>query len=263
MSKKVFLDKGKMKYLKVFLAAAFSLLFVYSADLYAAEEHKVSGGAAVDIMSNYVWRGQKLSDGVAYQPSIWLDYRGFGFNLWNNYDHESGELTENDLTFYYGRSFQKLSLEAGYIYYALDTAKDTQEFYASASYDILLSPSATFYYDFVEGDGGYLTLSIGHSFNNIWKVMDREITMNLGAEMGINFENEILGLNNKGKTFTDLYNGNFSLSFDIPLIDKFAVSPIISYSTSLSNDAKDAIKSVSFDQDNEVIYGGASFSFTF
>ena len=87
--------------------------------------------------------------------------------------------------------------------------------------------------------------------------------MNLGADMGINFENKVLGLNDKGETFTDLYNGNFTLSFDIPLIDKFAVSPTIAYSTSLSNDAKEAISSVSFDEDNEVIYGGASFSFTF
>ena len=47
---------------------------------------------------------------------------------------------------------------AGYIYYALNNANDTQELYLSAAYDIMLKPTLAVYYDFDEGNGAFMLL---------------------------------------------------------------------------------------------------------
>ena len=63
--------------------------------------------------------------------------------------------------------------------------------------------------------------------------------------------------------FTDFYDGNVKLSFDIPIIDKISVSPYIAYSFAMSNDAETAIKAISVDGDRDVVYGGATIAFSF
>ena len=47
----------------------------------AEEEVEKEAYASASIMSNYVWRGQKLSDSVVLQPNAGLSYNGFGFDL--------------------------------------------------------------------------------------------------------------------------------------------------------------------------------------
>jgi len=57
-------------------------------------------------MSNYVWRGQKLSNSWVIQPLVGITYGSFGANIWANYDSDSkidegdghGEVTETDVT---------------------------------------------------------------------------------------------------------------------------------------------------------------------
>jgi hypothetical protein len=154
------------------------------------EAAETSGSASVDIFSDYVWRGQRLSDGEGVvQPSVSITHDNFGVNLWANYDAETDEHNETDLTLTYGLSKDKLSLEVGYIYYALDGADDTQEVYLSLAYETILSPSVTLYYDFDEGDGAFLVASIGYSIGLMEK-----ISLNLGASASVNLDNEIMAL---------------------------------------------------------------------
>ena len=80
-----------------------------------AEEPKVSGFASVDVMSNYVWRGIKVSNSWVVQPSVGIGYGGFAANIWGNYDSDvaestssstgHGEMTEVDFTLSYTKSF--------------------------------------------------------------------------------------------------------------------------------------------------------------
>lgn len=192
------------------VAVVAALVLSFMAGAAYAEDAKASGYTSVDVMSNYVWRGQKLSNSYVIQPSVGITYGNFGANIWANLDSDPEALgvdnrfkhTETDLTATYGFSFDKLSLTAGYIYYALEGTNDTQEVYLSAGYDMLLSPALTVYYDFVEGNGGFLVASIGHSI-----AITKDIPLNLGASASINLNDKVMGLNKDGKDFTGFYNG--------------------------------------------------------
>jgi hypothetical protein len=94
-----------MKGLRYFVLTVVLSLCFSVGSLYA-EEIKASGYASADVMSNYVWRGQKLSNTWVVQPSVGITYGGFGANLWGNYDSDAtidegsghGEFTETDVT---------------------------------------------------------------------------------------------------------------------------------------------------------------------
>ena len=218
-----------------------------------AEEPDVFGSASVDILSNYVWRGFKLSNGVVIQPSVGITYGGFGANLWANYDNSTNEHNETDLTLNYAFSLDKFSFDVGYIYYALDAVDDTQEFYLSVGYDILLSPTLTVYYDFDEGDGTFVTASIGHDFE-----LAKDISLSLGALASYNIESEYsIG------DYSDFHNGELSASVSIPVWKNISVGPMIAYSFPLSNDAEDAFKLVSDDGDKDILYGGVNITLSF
>ena len=234
------------------------LALLWMADgLWAAEVEK-SAEAAVGIFSNYVWRGQKLSEEAVVQPTAGLNYGGFGANLWLNYDTDLEEATETDVTLNYGISIEKLSLEAGYIYYALDSVADTQEFYMTVGYEMPLNPSLTFYYDFDEGTGGYLVLALSQDF----PLMDK-LTLNLGASAGVNFENAILGTDSQGDEFTGFYNGEIKASLTYALTENLTVEPVVAYSFPLSDDAETAIEGLSYDGDSDIFYGGVNVTLSF
>jgi len=220
----------------------------------------VTGTAELDAFTNYVWRGQQLSDdhGVI-QPSLEASYKGVTVNFWANEDLQNSQHTETDFTLSYSRSYKKVSAEAGYIYYALDGFDDTQELYLTVAYDIIGSPSITYYGDFDEGRGGYLVLSIGHSL--ALPIMD--MTLNGGFSASVNFQNAVMGLDRKGQRFTNFYDGEASLSLDIPITKNLTASPNVAYTFAMNTDAQAAIRSLSLDGDDYNIYGGLALSFSF
>ena len=240
-------------------------LLVSVGSLYA-EEIKTSGYASADVMSNYVWRGQKLSNSWVIQPSVGITYGVFGANIWANYDSDAkidegdghGEFNETDITLNYSRSIDKITLTAGYIYYALNNANDTQELYLSAGYDTLLSPTLTLYYDYDEGNGAFLVASISHSFE-----VSKDIALNLGASASYNINNKVMGFDKDGKDFSNFYNAEISSSLNIPVYKAITVTPKFAYSFPLSNDAKEAIKKISDDGDRDIFYGGINLTLSF
>jgi hypothetical protein len=246
-----------MKGLKTLSLALVLTLLISAGSLYA-EETKPSGYASVDVMSNYVWRGQKLSNSWVVQPSVGITYGSFGANIWANYDSDRAEATETDLTLNYSFSLNKFNFAAGYIYYALEGADDTQEVYFSANYDTLLKPTLTIYYDYDEGDGAFILASICHSFG-----LSKEIALNLGASASYNINNRVMGFDSEGDDFSNFYNGELSSSLSIPISKAITLTPKIAYSFPLSNDAKNAIKSISDDGDKDIFYGGINMTLSF
>ncbi len=241
-----------MKQIYVLVMTMLLLLGIGISSSYA-EEPDVSGIASVDILSNYVWRGFKLSNGVVIQPSVGITYGGFGANLWANYDNSTNEHNETDLTLNYAFSLDKFSFDVGYIYYALDAVDDTQELYLSVGYDILLSPTLTVYYDFAEGHGAFVTAAVGHDFD-----LTKGIALSLGALASYNMESEYsIG------DFSDFHNGELSASVSISVWKNISLGPMIAYSFPLSNDAEDAFKLVSDDGDDNLFYGGLNVSISF
>ncbi len=256
-----------MKSLKVISLALVLTLLVSVCSLYA-EEIKASGYASADVMSNYVWRGQKLSNSVVVQPSVGITYGGFGANLWANFDTDRnetntfggghGEGTETDFTLNYSFSVNKFNLSAGYIYYALEGINDTQELYFSAGYDTILKPTLTVYYDFDEGNGAFIVASVGHSFE-----VAKGINWNLGVSASYNINNKVMGFDKDGDDFSNFHNAEISSSVSTPIWKAITVTPKVAYSVPLSNDAKEAIKKISDDGDKDIFYGGVNVTLSF
>lgn len=220
---------------------------------------ETSGSASVDFMSNYVWRGQKLSNSMVVQPSTGITYGGFGANLWANYDSGTKEHNETDLTLNYANSVDKFSYDVGYIYYALEGSEnDTQEVYVTVGYDVILSPSLTVYYDFDEGDGAFIVASVGHTFE-----LPRKLSVDVGASVSYDAGNSVMGTDSDGDDINAFYNGEISASLTIPVTDAISVGPMIAYSFPLSNDADDAIEAISDDGDSHIVYGGINVSLSF
>ena len=254
-----------MKKLRALGVVIVLTLLIFAGSL-NAEEIKTSGYASVDVLSNYVWRGQKLSNSWVVQPSVGVNYGVFGANIWANYDSDSkidegdghGEFTETDITLNYTRSVNKWTFGAGYIYYALNAANDTQEFYVSAGYDMFLKPALAVYYDFDEGQGAFIVASIGHSIEVL-----KEINLNLGASASFNIDNKVMGTDKDGDDFSNFYNAELSSSLNIPVWKAISVTPKVAYSFPLSSDAKHAIKSLSDDGDKDIFYGGINLTLSF
>ena len=216
------------------------------------------GSASLGIYSNYVWRGQTLSEEAVLQPTVGISWKGLGVNLWANYDADSKQLNETDFTLNYAGSHGKFGYDAGYIYYGLDGLEDTQELYLSLSYDVILAPTATLYYDFDEGDGGFLVLAIGHSFP-----VTEAIGIDLGADVTVNLDNAIMGMDENGETFTGFYNADLTAGTSIPFAGAWSFDVLLAYSFALTDDSKAAISGASVDGEKDVFWGGAGVTLAF
>ncbi len=133
-----------------------------------AQDAKSDLSVTVDVtyVSDYLFRGAKLGD-ASVQPSVEAAYGDFYAGAWHSSEvsHSDGA-TETDLYAGYGFAINEtFSLDAGVTRYTYDGGSDldSTEVYVGVSADVLLSPSAYYYYDFdyetytIEG-------SIGHSF---------------------------------------------------------------------------------------------------
>jgi hypothetical protein len=255
-----------MKALRLFVLAII-IMSTFSISALSAAEAEIAGYASVDVMSNYVWRGQKLSDSLVIQPSVGITYGGFDANLWSNFDSDwkgedtddgQGKVTETDLTLSYSFSKDKFNFSAGYIYYGLEGASDTQELFFSAAYDVLLNPTLILYYDYDEGQGAFIVASIDHSFD-----LGKNIPLDVGASASYNINNKVMGVDEEGDDFSNFYNGELYAAVTFPITEAFSISPKIAYSFPLSNDAKEAISSISYDGDKDIFYGGINLTLSF
>ncbi len=233
-----------------------------------AEAFEAEGTVGVDVLSNYVWRGQNLvNDSGVIQPTLDIAAEnGLSFNYWANYNMNNGETTETDLTVAYSRSYGKLSTTTGVIHYGFDGAEDTMEAFIALALDVVLGPSITVYYDFDEGHGQFIVVAIGHTFS-LGNHFGRDIDLNLGASAGYNIDNSYMGTTANGKVFSDFYNGELSASLTIPLTKNITIEPRIAYTGELSDDADEAIEAINITSgtgnDTEVVYGGVNISMSF
>jgi len=221
-----------------------SLVLLATAGLSSAlAEATVSGDAYVAVNSKYLWRGFDLSHDSSYvvQPGMDLSLGGFTASFWSNWDEDSSELNETDITLDYSFDVNKLvSMSVGNIYYGLDGAKDTNELYVGAAFNTLLSPEIKVYYDYDEADktGLFLTASVGHSID-----LSDGVALNLGALVSYNGKSDYaVG------DYSNFHNAEFSASVDWQAMKGLTVSPGVIYSVPLSGDARDVI-------DNEFMAG--------
>jgi len=243
-----------------------------------AGEEKPTADLTVSSLSQYVWRGFALSkDSVVIQPSMTVGYKGLAANVWANLDtdpysattDEPNNWTETDFTLSYDWTMGPVGFSAGYIYYGLDSAEDTQEFYLSAALDSLLSPTITLYRDTDNLAGWYVTLGVAHSFSVTGK-----LTLDLGAQVGYLDADEASsygevngGIESSTDAYSGLHDGLLSASMTIPVNEYLSVTPELYYSFPLTSDASDLIEvrnqGLINDADDSYIYGGVSVSLGF
>ncbi len=235
-----------------------------------AEEEKPTADLSVSALSQYIWRGYELSqDSIVLQPSMTVSYKGFGVNLWGNFDTDyygtdTTEFNETDLTLSYDGSCDHVDYGVGYIYYALDEdfGVDTQEWYVTAALKTLLTPTLTVYWDTDNIPGIYATLGVSHSID-----ISEGYTLDLGAQIGYSDLDDDVALDADGianDSYSDFHDGLLSASMTFQLDKYFSITPELYYSFPLSSDSDDLIENTSVDgDDSDFIYGGVTLSMSF
>jgi len=148
-------------------------------------------GVTADFMGKYIWRGQILSDDPVFQPGATLTYKNFTAGFWGNMDltsinNHSGEFTEYDYYLDYSAQLcEGIGYSVGLIYYYFPGLTDTTELYWGIGFDVPLNPAITVYYDVDEVEGAYICGSVGHTFENVFEIVQGTPTsVELGASLG-------------------------------------------------------------------------------
>ncbi|MBU0479481.1 MAG: hypothetical protein KKG47_00130 [Proteobacteria bacterium] len=221
----------------------------------ALAEDKPTADFTTGIYSDYVWRGYALSDdSVVIQPSMTVSYKGFAANLWGSLDTDylntdEKNWLETDMTLSYEGSAGKIGYGAGWIYYEVDGADDTQEGYVSVSVDTILAPSLTVYVNLEDTSAYYSTLGISHSLP-----LAEGMALDLGAQVGY--------LDN-GASYNEFHDALLSASMSFAVAEYISVTPELYYSFALTSDSETNIKAGSADNDDNHFYGGISASLAF
>lgn len=136
--------------MKKFLLGSATLLTVITAPM-AAEAQDVSVSTSIDYVTEYVFRGISL-ESEAIQPGAEVSVGDFSAGVWASTGLGSDSQADTDeVDFYAGYSFgltELVSASVGGTWYHYPDAQDTFEANLGVSFDTLLSPSATAYYDF-------------------------------------------------------------------------------------------------------------------
>jgi hypothetical protein len=280
---------------KKFLITVFATMVMISAPACFAQEakqipdDKVTGEAAVGVLSAYIWRGQELTrHSVVVQPSATINYKGFSANIWGNLDTNpysagnneySSNFTETDITLSYTIALGKFRAGAGYIYYALAAPYaggtdplDSQEVFVTLSLDTILSPTLTIYKEVDHYHQWYATLGFSHVFQ-----FTEMIGLKLAATASYlksdeaatypEFDSNALPTADKYNNFHD---ATVSVALPLTLTKNLTVTPIATYVFPLSDDAGYEMKGRGLqgtafpaDRKSSFLYGGVTASFTF
>jgi hypothetical protein len=217
-----------MKKWLVLMVAAVTMASGFAAPASAAVQ--VSGDAYAGIFSKYIWRGmdQNPDANFVVQSGADLSAKGFTLSWWGNFDENTGNLTETDVTLDYSFDPVKLvSVSVGNILYDVDGYNTDNELYLGATLNTLLSPSFKVYYDYDEANnaGLFYTLSVSHSLD-----LAKGLALNLGALASYNQKSDAL----VGK-YSGFHNAELSASVDYAVTDQLTVTPSFLFSTPLSN----------------------------
>jgi hypothetical protein len=247
----------------------------FSSSPVLADDLEVSVDAEALVVSKYVWRGLEVNEDPVLQPSLTVAYGGFSFNVWGNMDltdfgedeciytsdceSRAGQFTEIDLTLDYSHSFDKFILGGGIISYQFpnwDGSEDTHEAYLAMSYDCLLAPALTIYYDFDEVNGFYANFAVGHSFT-----INDKVGIDLSGSIG--YGDSDYNVAYFGVDDSALVDVNCSLAVPFQVTDKITITPLLNLASVVDSDLRDSVKSNSCCDNETNIYGGVAVNFSF
>jgi hypothetical protein len=243
------------------LTCALVLTFVLAVPVLAEEAvqaDKPAYGATISALSAYVSRGTVYTDDPVLQAEGWVAYEGFKLASWNNVDLTNDRvaerrLSETDWTLSYTLPIKAPAISVGYIYYTFPNLHigDTQEVFASATFNVLLSPTIAVYYDIDQVNGAYANASVAYSV----PLVKDSVNADLGASVGYGDSSYISGcFADAGASLVD-----FVLSCKVPLkvSERVSITPQISYMTVIDNDLRECTEY------SEALYGGVALTVNF
>jgi hypothetical protein len=282
------------------LSICFLIILNIPATAKEEEAIKPTGEVSIDILSNYMVKGmQQTRNSLVIQPSITVGYSGLSATIWANLDTspyqsnawsnqnatQSSNLTETDMILSYYRSFGLFNGSVNYGYYAnaasnngLADFRDQQEVWLTAGLNVLLSPTLKAYYMF--GDSFdkrlYFNLGISHSFK-LTKIVSLKLKATAGYMVGM-ADPELLRvsrnrIDSQGNVLPERFNhfldGIMTVSLPVKVTERITVTPSVSYSVPLSDDARYYIKANGMtdepfsERNSSFLYGGINFSYSF
>lgn len=219
---------------KHYLSLAVATLLIFPTVNAMAEDAAVTGDVYVGVHNMYLSRGIDVLPDAEFvvQPGLDLSFGGFTVSLWANYDENSSEVTETDITLDYSFAVSEMvSLSFGNAYYVYDGTPDTNELYVACSLNTLLSPTLKVYYDWDESNetGIWATFAVSHSFS-----LMENLGLTLGGTIGYNGENY-----STSEAYSDFQMAELRAAIDWTINKSFTLTPALTYSVPLSDDAED------------------------
>jgi hypothetical protein len=224
----------------------------------------------VSVFSKYLWRGILLTDGPVCQPSVTVGFREVSVNVWGNSDlNDANDLamnfTELDYTLDYTHSFSLVSVSAGAINYRFLHAggAKTTEVYAGVGLSVPGNPSLTIYHDIDEVKGTYGALSASTGIQ--MGLMKMEVSGSVGfASKDYNIRcygyRDITG-KSYGPENASLTDVLLTVGFPFGIGKLMNITPSVTVSSLLNNDARDACNKQGLDETNVAVGISASASF--
>lgn len=199
----------------------------------AFAEIEVSGDAYVGVYSKYVWRGFDIfpTDDYSLQGGTDVSFKGLTIGWWGAYQEETSNLTEVDLVIDYSRDFgEMISASIGNINYAF-AGESTNELYAGATLNTLLSPTLTVYWDYDVNATVYTTLGISHDL----EIADKT-SLGLGAQVSYFSDSAKSFIGSDQSWF---HNAELSAAVSYAVNDQISLDASLLYSGPLTSDARD------------------------
>jgi len=229
----------------------------------AVEEDKPTASFAVDLMSQYIWRGIALSrDSVVFQPSVTVSWKGFSANVWGNFDTyekcpftgppwRGGKWNETDFTLGYTRDIytgdwiKAVTVNVGGIYYALDSSFNPQgdsfELYTGLAVDLnWFKLSATANYEMFHYPGVWLNLGISRVFELPFIPLEGS-TLEIGNNILFLFSRDQAAYPDpqdrrlssddpsRARAFSDPLAGQLYATLNLPVYKYITVSPKVGF----------------------------------
>jgi hypothetical protein len=230
----------------------------------ATAQDNMTGSVGLDVVSDYIWRGQALNEHGALQPWGQVGYGDFGLKVWGSMDLDDQpndaqwKFTELELIGSYdipiGESY---GVKVGGIYYSFPNTdtKSTIELFGTFTYKGLklgggdLAPFVSLYYDVDEIKGFYL--QGGATYGQKLQTFNWEVALALGAASA-DYNDGYFGVDDFA--LNDL-TATFRVEF--PFTTNFSVTAFVSGSWMMDSDIKNAVK----DDSNYAFGGGVSYTF--
>jgi len=248
---------------KAVLSAVVVALVLALAGPVAAQD-EVAFAVGLDVVSDYVWRGQARNEDGALQPWAEFGYSGFGLKVWGSMDLDDQpndaqwEFTEWDLTGSYEIPIgETYAVEVGAIYYAYPNtdAQSTIEVFGTFTFGGIalgggdLSPFVSLYYDVDEIEGFYV--QGGASYGQQLETFNWEVGLTLAAGSE-DYNEAYFGV---GDFALNDLTASFRVEF--PFSAGFSVTAFVSGSWLMDGDIQDAVE----DDSSYAFGGGVSYSF--